>query len=117
MSYDNFYPKLIFRKENRVCDLNWQDRQNTDYHMQNISNKMCYNYKSGHNLNVNRLFEAIKLDCRIAGDEHENTQINIRGAGGKMENHSIQVLGQKFGIGQTQLLRISFQNIRGYYLW
>jgi hypothetical protein len=63
---------------------------------------MAREYTVRHNLIVNRLSEAIKLNCRIIGEVHENTQVKITAAEGKDDNHFHSQSDQIFGIGQMK---------------
>jgi hypothetical protein len=79
----NFMPKLIFREGNGVCGLCRKDRQDTVYHILNGFERMAGDYTTRHNLIVNRLVEAIKLNCRILGEVNENTTVKITATEGK----------------------------------
>jgi hypothetical protein len=74
----NFMRKLIFREANGVCGLCPKDRQDTVYHILNECKRMCGEYTVKHNLIMNRLVEAIKLNCNIFGDVQENTRLKSR---------------------------------------
>jgi hypothetical protein len=79
----NFMRKLIFHDGNGVCGLCRKDRQDTVYHILNGCERMAGDYTTRHNLIVNRLVEAIKLNCRILGEVNENTTVKIASTEGK----------------------------------
>jgi hypothetical protein len=79
----NFMRKLIFHDGNGVYGLCRKDRQDIVYHILNGCEGMEGDYTIRHNLIVNRLVEAIKLNCRIIGEVNENTTIKITPTEGK----------------------------------
>jgi hypothetical protein len=79
----NFMRKLIFHDGNGVCGLCPKDRQDTVYHILNECDGMAGDYTTRHNLIVNRLVEAIKLNYRIIGEVNENTTVKITSTEGK----------------------------------
>jgi hypothetical protein len=83
MFYDELYGKINIREGNRVCGLCRKDRQDKVYHILNGCDRMTGEYTVRHNLIVNRLVEAIKLNCNIIGKVNENTTVKIRATEGR----------------------------------
>jgi hypothetical protein len=73
-------------------------------------------YTVRHNLIVNRLVEAIKLNCRIIGEGNENITVKITPTEGKMTNLFTLKLDQIFGIEQMKQQMTQFQNTREVYI-
>jgi hypothetical protein len=59
----NYMRNFIFREGNRICGICQKDRHDTVYHILNGCDRMCGDYIARHNLIVDRLSEAIKLNC------------------------------------------------------
>jgi selenophosphate synthetase-related protein len=63
---------------------------------------MCRYNIARQNLIVDRIVEAIKLNCNIVGEVYEDKQVKISTADGKMVNLFIHHLDQIFGTGQNK---------------
>jgi hypothetical protein len=79
----NYMRKLIFREGNLICGICQKDRQDTVNYILNGCNRMCTDYISRHKLIFDRLSEAIKLNCNLASEVFENTQVKISPKEGK----------------------------------
>jgi hypothetical protein len=79
----HYMRKLILREGNGICGICQKNRQDTVYHILNGCDKMCGDYIARDNLIVDRLSEAIKLNCNLAREIFENTQVKISPKDGK----------------------------------
>jgi chromosome condensin MukBEF ATPase and DNA-binding subunit MukB len=79
----NYMRKLIFGEGNRICKLCQKDQENTVFHILNGSNRMVGNYTASHNLIIDPLSEAIKLNCNVMDALHENETVLITTSEGK----------------------------------
>jgi hypothetical protein len=73
----NYMRKLIFREGKGICGIYQKDRQDTVYHILNECDRMCLDYIARHNLIVNRLVKAIKLNWNLKSQVHEDKHVRI----------------------------------------
>jgi hypothetical protein len=70
----------------------------------------CGDYIARHNLIVNRLSQAIKLNCNLASEVHENTQVKISPKESKNNKPYHTLVRSHFGTGPTNTPKTSFRN-------
>jgi hypothetical protein len=77
MLYDKLYSKVNLWEGNGVYTPYQIDRQDIIYYVLYGCNPMDDDYITRHNLTVDRLSEAIKLNCNVIGSVHENKTVLI----------------------------------------
>jgi hypothetical protein len=77
MFIKEFYDKLILRKAIGTCNLHIKDREGTVYRLLNGCDRMVGGYAVRYKLIFDRLFQAMKLNCHIIEEVHENKSVYI----------------------------------------